>query len=69
MRFTIDRIIDKYAVVELDNMEMIEIPMEILPSDAKEGDIIHLTIDYHETSLRKQRIEDKFNSLLSEEDK
>ena len=67
MKFTIDRFEGEYAVVELEDMEMIDIPVKILPLGAKEGDIIDTSIDYDKTKARKKRIEDKFNSLIMED--
>lgn len=66
MNFIIDRFEGDYAVVELENKDMIDIPRAILPVDAKEGDIINISIQERETEKQKKRIQDKFNSLFSE---
>lgn len=66
MNFIIDRFEGDYAVVELENKEMIDIPRTILPVGAKEGDIINISIQETETENQKKRIQDKFNSLFSE---
>lgn len=66
MNFIIDRFEGDYAVVELENKDMIDIPRTILPVDAKEGDIINISIQETETEKQKKRIQDKFNSLFSE---
>lgn len=66
MNFIIDRFEGDYAVVELENKDMIDIPRTILPVDAKEGDIINISIQETETENQKKRIQDKFNSLFSE---
>lgn len=66
MNFIIDRFEGDYAVVELENKEMIDIPRTILPVGAKEGDIINISIQETETEKQKKRIQDKFNSLFSE---
>ncbi|TCU77300.1 DUF3006 family protein [Tissierella praeacuta] len=68
MRFTIDRFEGELAIVELENREIIEIPKVILPIDAKEGDIIIISLDEKETQDRKKRIQEKFESLFCEED-
>ncbi|MGJ0846357.1 DUF3006 domain-containing protein [Tissierella praeacuta] len=68
MRFTIDRFEGELAIVELENREIIEIPKVILPMDAKEGDIIIISVDEKETQDRKKRIQEKFESLFCEED-
>lgn len=64
MKFTIDRFEGEYAVVELENMDMINIPKEILPEGTKEGDILEVSINKDETEERQKRIEEKFNRLL-----
>ncbi|MBU5255858.1 DUF3006 domain-containing protein [Tissierella praeacuta] len=68
MRFTIDRFEGELAIVELENREIIEIPKVILPMEAKEGDIIIISVDEKETQDRKKRIQEKFESLFCEED-
>lgn len=67
MKFTIDRFEGEYAIVELEDREMVEIPRIILPSGAKEGDILNISIDEDETEIRRRRIQAKFNSLFSED--
>jgi hypothetical protein len=56
MKYTIDRFEGKYAVVELEDETMIDIPKCALPAGAKEGDIISVEIDEGETEKRKQYI-------------
>jgi len=68
MRFTIDRFEGELAIVELENREIIEIPKVILPMEAKEGDIIIISVDEKETQDRKKTIQEKFESLFCEED-
>lgn len=52
MKYTIDRFEGLYAIVELENRKLINIPKEAIPVSAKEGDIITVEID---TSATKQR--------------
>lgn len=66
MNFIIDRFEGDYAVVELENKEIVDIPRVILPVEAKEGDLINISIQKTETENREKRIQDKFNSLFSE---
>lgn len=66
MNFTIDRFEGDFAVVELENKSMINIPLMILPKDSKEGDILRIIKDKKETDNRKYRIEDKFKSLFED---
>lgn len=62
MKIIIDRYEEEFVVVELDNKQMINIPKEIIPSDAKEGDVISIEIDVDETNSRKENI----HKLMSE---
>ncbi len=64
MRFTIDRFEEEFAIVELENGEIIEILRAILPQEAKEGDIISITIEKSETEERNKRIQGKFDRLF-----
>ena len=63
LKFTIDRIEGEFAIVELESNEMIYIPRKILTNEAKEGDIIRVTIDKEETESRKRQIQKKFDDL------
>lgn len=66
MKFIIDRFEGDFAVVELENKEMLDIPRRILPLDSKEGDIVSISIDEIETNERRKTIQDKFDSLFFE---
>ena len=59
----IDRFEGEYAVVETDK-GMINIPRADLPTGAKEGDALKLTIDADGTKARKKRIDGMMNSLF-----
>ncbi len=66
MKVTIDRFEGEFAVVELaeaDN-KTINMPIELLPSGAVEGDVVSITIDSDETQRRKQHIQDMMNTLF-----
>ncbi len=56
MKLIIDRFEGNYAVVETENKKMFNLPKEILPSDAKEGDVISIIIDHTTTKERKEKI-------------
>jgi len=58
----IDRFEGDFAVVELPNKEMIDVPIVLFP-DAKQGDVIDIIINYNETDKRKKRINELFNKL------
>lgn len=55
MKVAIDRFEGKYAVVELPDRTMVNMPKVLVP-DAREGDIILISIDASETSKRKENI-------------
>lgn len=57
MKFTVDRIEQDTAVIELENGEMLSLPYALLyPLQAKEGDVLHLCIDEQETIQRRERV-------------
>lgn len=66
MKFIIDRFEGEFAVVELENREMINLPICIIPQGTKEGDILKIIIDQEETSSRKRRIEEKLKRLFED---
>ena len=63
LKFTIDRFEGEFAIVELQTNEMVSIPRKILTNDAKEGDIIRVSIEIEETESRKSEIQKKFDNL------
>jgi len=63
MKFTIDRIEQETAVVELESGEILALPYTLLrPLQAKEGDVLQLCIDQEETDRRRERV----SSLLKD---
>lgn len=66
MKFVIDRFEEEYAVVELENKDIVNIPIKILPKEVKEGDVIKILVDYEETAIREELIKEKFNNLFEE---
>jgi len=56
MKFTIDRFEGEFAVVELDDQTMENIPRRVLPPEVKEGDIISVVIDEAGTQKRREHI-------------
>ena len=66
MRVVIDRIEGNFAVAELPDGSMKNLPLEFVP-DCKEGDIVYITIDKEETEKVKKEIEIKLDSLFDEE--
>lgn len=56
MKVIIDRFEGEFAIVELENKEVIDMPIDLVPKDAKEGDILEVRIDKEETEKRKKAI-------------
>jgi hypothetical protein len=54
-RFIIDRFEGEFAVVELPDRTMVNIPKILVPG-AKEGDVLNITIDSEATDDRKNKI-------------
>lgn len=63
MKFIIDRIEQDTAIVELESGESLSLPYALLrPLQAKEGDVLRLSIDQEETAKRRERV----SSLLKD---
>lgn len=54
MTYTIEELIDDYAVVELETLVTVNIPKCALPVGVKEGDVITVEIDAAGTRKQKQ---------------
>ncbi|MDI6602087.1 MAG: DUF3006 domain-containing protein [Thermoanaerobacteraceae bacterium] len=65
----VDRFEGSYAVLEY-NGEMFNFPVELLPANVKEGDILDfkITVDVEETLQMKKRINEKMERLFIDED-
>jgi hypothetical protein len=55
MKLTIDRFEGSFAVIELENSEMVNVPRVIIPADAKEGSVLVIEVDAKETEVRLSR--------------
>ncbi len=66
MKYTIDRFEGDFAVVELENGKFANIPREAIPREAKDGDIISVTVDKDTTAKRKKEIEDMTKDMWIE---
>lgn len=64
MKFVIDRFEGDFAVVELQDGSIAQIPRVVIPSNAKEGDIILLIVEVDETANKKASIEREMESLF-----
>ncbi len=65
MKITIDRFENDIAVVETENGDILNIPKLLLPSDAKEGSIVHITVDESETEVRRAEMKKKMNDIFN----
>ncbi|MBE3579074.1 MAG: DUF3006 domain-containing protein [Caldanaerobacter subterraneus] len=64
----IDRFEGNFAVIEYEDITF-NFPKELLPKEAKEGDVLKfsITVDKEETEKRKKAIEDLAKDLFVEE--
>lgn len=65
----IDRFEEGFAICEKDGAEYIKVSRDLLPEDAKEGDVVITTensyiIDRDATKKRIKTVEDKFFGLF-----
>lgn len=71
IKFIIDRFENDWAIIETleDPIITFNLPKNILPREAKEGDILNIsfTIDNEETLKRKNTIQIKLNSLKKQD--
>lgn len=68
MKIIIDRFEGKYAVCEIENLEMMDIEISKLPANAKEGDVLiingdKIIIDEKESKERKETIKKLMDDL------
>lgn len=59
MNIIIDRFEGNFAVVELEDKRMINMPRELVPEEAKEGDILVIQISLEKTEDLKRKIEEE----------
>ncbi len=65
MRVIIDRFEGDFAVVETENGAFVNLPKCLVP-DAKEGDVISITIDHAETEKREEKINHLMDKLFKD---
>ena len=69
MKYSIDRIENNIAILEnIDNQEIIEVDISLLPEGSKESNIIRIEnnkyiLDKQEEQKRKEDIFNRFNKL------
>lgn len=65
MKVIIDRFEGEYAIVELEIGKFVSIPKILVPN-AKEGDVITISIDVEETKNRKEHIQKLVDSVFED---
>lgn len=65
MRVIIDRLEENFAVVETETGVMVDLPRILVP-EAKEGDVVNITVDASATGKRKQAIDELMNDLFAD---
>lgn len=65
MKVIIDRFEGEYAVVEIDVGKFADLPRVLIP-DAKQGDVINITVDKEDTAKRKEVILDLMNQVFED---
>ncbi len=63
MKVIIDRFEGDYAVVELPDMSTVDMPIQLVPEGAKEGDVLIIEIDIEETKKREEQIKKLMDDL------
>lgn len=65
MEVIVNRIEENFLVLELENSNVVDVPKELIP-EAKEGDIVNITIDKEKTKRKKEEIEHLINSIFED---
>lgn len=63
MKVIIDRFEAGFAVVEMEDKSTIDMPKELIPVGAQEGDVLEIRIDKEETTERKKRLDHLMDDL------
>ena len=63
MKIVADRIENGYIIAELEDGSFEKLPLSFAP-DAKEGDVIHITIDHNETENVKDQLKKRLDALF-----
>ena len=65
MKWVIDRFEDNYAIIGCGD-EYFNIPKDVLPEGASEGDILNITINTADTEAASVRVKDRLKKLFGE---
>lgn len=66
MHFIIDRFENEYALVEMENKTIVSLPKILLPINAKEGDILEISILKNLTEQRRKEIKKLSDELWND---
>ena len=64
MKYIIDRFEGDFAIVELSDETLVNIPKSAIPPDAKEGSVIDVTVDKDSTAARTKKINNLMGDLF-----
>ena len=68
MRIVIDRIEEDIAIVEKEDGSFLHMSKNLIPSDAKEGDVLLIAVDKQNTVDRQQEITSLMEELWHDEE-
>ncbi len=63
MKIIVNRIEGNYLVLELEDGNIVDVPKELIP-EARECDIIRISIDKEETDKRKEEMQELVDSVF-----
>ncbi len=66
MKWIIDRIENNTAVCEIEDGTAIDVNLNALPKEIKEGDVLNISVDKEETESRKEKISKLMNDLFKD---
>ena len=66
MKYIIDRFEGDYAIVELSDKTIVNIPKAAIPPEAKEGSVIDVTVDKDSTVARSEKINKLMGDLFKQ---
>lgn len=65
MKWIIDRFEEDFAVVGCNDIYF-NVPKNVLPADAAEGDVMEIKVDAGETEEREKQLKDRLKKLFGE---
>ena len=63
MKITIDRIEERFVVVETENKDILDVDIRLLPHDIQEGDIVEITVNKEEKEEKRKKMTELMNDL------